>query len=63
MNYDRSLKMLKIFQNVCINILHKYAPEKRKYVRANQANSMDTEVNHAIMVRSKLRLLNYLKSR
>ena len=30
-------------------LLDKHAPEK-KYVRVNEANSMDTELNHAIMV-------------
>ena len=34
--------------------MDKYAAENQKYVRSNQANFMDTELNHAIMVRSKL---------
>ena len=42
--------------------MDKYAAENQKYVRSNQANFMDTELNHAIMVRSKLQQ-KYLKSR
>ena len=38
------------------------ASKKQKKVRAKQANFMDAELNHAIMIRSKLRH-NYLKNR
>ena len=38
----------------------KHAPLKKRYVRANQQNFMDKELNQAIMVRSKLRN-KYLK--
>ena len=31
-------KTISIFHNVCIEILETYAPEKQKYIRANQAN-------------------------
>ena len=31
-------KNISIFHNVCIEILETYAPEKQKYIRANQAN-------------------------
>ena len=58
-------KNIKIFHNVCIEVLEKYASEKRKYIRANQANqikSMDSRLNHVIMLRSKLRN-KFLKSR
>ena len=55
-------KSISIFHNTCIAVLKKYAPEKRKYIRANQANFMDSKLNHAIMLRSKLRN-KYLKSR
>ena len=41
---------------------NKYASEKRKYIRANQANFMDSRLNHVIMLRSKLRN-KFLKSR
>ena len=37
--------------NLCINVLVKYAPGREKYVRTNQGNFMDTEINHAIIVR------------
>ena len=55
-------KNINIFYNACIEILEKYAPEKQKYIRANQANFMDSKLNHAIMLRSKLRN-KFLKSR
>ena len=48
-------KNISIFHNVCIEVLEKYAPEKRKYIRANQANFMNSKLNHTIMLRSKLR--------
>ena len=48
-------KNISIFHNACIEVLEKYAPEKQKYVRANQANFMDSKLNHAFMLRSKLR--------
>ena len=47
---------------MCIEVLDKYAPEKQKFIRANQENFMDSMLNHAIMLRSKLRN-NFLKSR
>ena len=50
-----------IFHNA-IEVLEKYAPEKQKHIRANQAGFMDSKLNHAIMLRSKL-LNNILKSR
>ena len=55
-------KNISIFHNICIAVLEKYAPEKRKYIRANQANFVDSKLNHAIMLRSKLRN-KFLKSR
>ena len=38
-----------------IEVLEKYAPEKLKYIRANQANFIDSKLNHATMLHSKLR--------
>ena len=35
--------------------LGKHAPVKKRYIRANQKNFMEKEINQAIMVRSKLR--------
>ena len=35
--------------------LEKYAPEKQEYIRTNQANSMDSKLNHTIMLHWKLR--------
>ena len=40
---------------VCADIIIKYTPKKRNFIRANQANFMDNILNHAIMLRSKLR--------
>ena len=37
-------------------------PGKQKYIRANQTNFMDTKLNHAIILLSKLRK-KFLKSR
>ena len=48
-------KNISIFHNVCIEVLEKYAPETRKYIRANKAIFMDSKLNHAIMLHSKLR--------
>ena len=52
-------KNTSIFHNVYIEVLEKYAPEKQKY---NQANFMDSNLNHAIMLHSKLRN-KFLKSK
>ena len=56
------LNNISIFHNVCIEVLEKHAPEKQKYIRANEANFMDSKLNHTIMLRSKLRN-KFLKSR
>ena len=48
-------KKISIFHNVCIELLEKYALEKQKYIRANQVNFMGSKLNHAFMLRSKLR--------
>ena len=48
LNYD-------IFKNVCMDVVNKHAPLKRKYIRANHAECMDKELSQAIMKRSKLR--------
>ena len=44
-------KNTSIFHNVCIEVLEKYATEKQKYIRANQANFMDSKLDRAIMLR------------
>ena len=43
------------FHSDCLYLLGKHAPVKKRYIRANQKNFMDKELNQAIMVRSKLR--------
>ena len=49
------IKKISIFHNVCIEVLEKYVPKTRKYIRANQANFMDSKLNDALMLCSKLR--------
>ena len=48
-------RIMSIFHNACMEALEKYASKKHKYIRANQANFMDSKLNHATMLRSKLR--------
>ena len=55
LNYDK-------FKNVCMDVINKNVPLKRKYIRANHAEYIDKEVRQAIMKRSKLRN-DYLKHR
>ena len=43
------------FQELCINLLNKFAPSKKKYVRANQAPFMNKTLQKAIMERTRLR--------
>ena len=56
------LTIFKDLQYTLQRVLDKHAPLKKRYVRANQQNFMDKELNQAIMVRSKLRN-KYLKSK
>ena len=44
-----------IFLRAFFKILEKYAPMKKKYLKANHATFMTKEVRKAIMIRSKLR--------
>ena len=46
---------LRTFKETVFNIFNKYAPIKRKYVRANEAPFMTKELHKAIMKRSRLR--------
>ena len=59
---DSDLINFKDLQYSLQRALDKQAPLKQRYVRANQQNFMDKELNQAIMVRSKLRN-EYLKSK
>ena len=43
------------FHSEFLHLLGKHAPVKKRYIRANQKNFTDKELNEAIMVRSKLR--------
>ena len=53
---------LKTFKKTVFNIFNKYAPIKRKYVRANEAPFMNKQPHKAIMKRSRLRN-EFLKDR
>ena len=55
LNYD-------IFKNVCMDVINKHGPLKRKYLSPNHVEYMDKELSKAIMKRSKLRN-DYLKHR
>ena len=59
---DSDLNNFKDLQYTLQRVLDKHAPLKKIYIRANQQNFMDKELNQAIMVRSKLRN-KYLKSK
>ena len=45
-----------------MDVINKHAPLKMKYIRADDAEYLDNELNQAIMKRSKLRN-DYLKHR
>ena len=55
LNYD-------IFKNVCMAVVNKHAPLKRKYIRPNHAECMDKVLTQAMMKRSKFRNV-YLNNR
>ena len=59
---DSDLINFKDFQCTLQRALDKHAPLKKRCVGANQQSFMDTELNQAILVRSKLRN-KYLKSK
>ena len=54
-NYDINNMEYDIFLRTSLKILDKYAPVKKKYLRANHPTVMTKEVRKAIMIRSKLR--------
>ena len=51
-----------IFKMTFLNVLNKFAPLKKKYLRANHSRFVNKELNKAIMQRSRLRNA-YLKDR
>ena len=53
---------LRTFKETVFNMFNKYAPIKKKYVRANEAPFMTKELHKAIMKRSRLRN-KFLKDR
>ena len=54
-NYDINNMEYDIFLITSLKILDKYAPVKKKCLRANHPTVMTKEVRKAIMIRSKLR--------
>ena len=44
-----------IFKSTVANILQKHAPMKKRYIRANQASFMNSEILKEIMRRTRLR--------
>ena len=44
-----------IFKNIFVDIINKYGPLKKKYIRANHVKYMGRELSQNIMKRSKLR--------
>ena len=50
------------FKRIFLQLLNKHAPEKKKYVRANNKEFVNKELRKAIMLRSKLRN-NFLKEK
>ena len=53
---------MRTFKEIVFNIFNKYAPIKKKYVRANEAPFVTKELHKAIMKRSRLRN-KFLKDR
>ena len=51
-----------IIKMTFLNVLNKFAPLKKKYLRANHSRFVNKELNKAIMQRSRLRNA-YLKDR
>ena len=51
-----------IFKMTFLNVLNKFAPLKKKYLRANHSRFVNKELNKAIMQRSRLRN-TYLKDK
>ena len=43
------------FENVCIGVLNRHAPMKKKYTRANNSPFMNKKLSKAVMNRSRLR--------
>ena len=63
-NRDSFLKHPAYFYRVFTEVLNKYGPPKKKYIRRNNKPFMNKEISKAIMLRVKLRnkLLKYLTS-
>ena len=49
---DISPAQLNSFKDTVLRVIGRHAPRKKKYVRNNQANFMNTDLNKAIMKRS-----------
>ena len=53
---------IKSFKETILSVFNKYAPIKKKYIRANEAPFMTKNLHKEIMKRSRLRN-KYLKSK
>ena len=51
---NMSIDQPKSLKVIALNILNKHAPQKKRYVRNNQAAFMNKEIRKAIMTRSRL---------
>ena len=51
-----------IFKMTFLNVLNKFAPLKKKYMRANHSRFVNKELNKAVIQRSRLRY-EYLKDK
>ena len=51
-----------IFKMTFLNVLNKFAPLKKKYLRANHSRFVNKELNKALMLRSRLRS-EYIKDK
>ena len=43
------------FLEICVNVLNKHAPRKKKFLRGNQSPCMNRELSKAIMTRTRFR--------
>ena len=55
-------KGLDAFSEICSDVLHKHAPQRKRYLRSNHKPFMNNEIFKAIMTRTRLRN-RFLKNR
>ena len=54
-NLQISVKGLKHFKETCMSVVNLIAPLRSRFIRANQAPFINTEIQRGVMVRSKLK--------